>query len=754
MSIEQNCNDNTVNQEDGQLVSPAVPFWMRVTVKPENSALAPEADEVGASETALESDDTFAILMEAIEGTEIARRLGSLRPRGNRPPPPPTSTEAPAVAAVTANSDAPTVVPVQPAAKPPEPVAGTIPQPSAIEESQENEDIYTNLLRAIEGTNIARQLGVIAPEENDYLLEPGLTEAAEALTESVSAEALSETPPPVTKPEEEPVYSTAHLHSAPEDAQENGEISATTLEETAAAEIAATLDVSTTAVNVQETESIQPIDVDTPGLALERTAAETTCAELGANATAPPLELSDSRESGETSITRPEDGAVSESGAAMELAAATNGENSRELAPIEAKEAEGARAVIEPSTAAQRVTATETEPNADATSLLSELGEAREKDEAGVAALSTAENTEIAAAAEIVTPEESKQETEPAQTVEMDAASSAVEALNASAPSGISTETEQPAAIAQRAPTRRTGTRVRREAAPLPRRRKISDRNARRKRATETTSGATAEIPFSTAELMQEAAELQVFEAPTLPEGPAEPAFQPAHHEPQPPADVEPVRAIEVTANPTQAPMADACEPSAAADVCETAASVIPQSAPASDHSSASPVPTRTGGGVTRVAFRQTGDYLDRAEMHLQSLFLRWFDPPDPRRHSTRLAAPPLAAYHWAMDVPQGLKVANISSGGMYLLTDERWTDGVIVSLTLQRTDMPKGSAESWIAVDFVVTRWCEDGIAGAFIPSRPGQYDAVAGRAMNCADKKTLERFVTQLATPAQALG
>ena len=56
----------------------------------------------------------------------------------------------------------------------------------------------------------------------------------------------------------------------------------------------------------------------------------------------------------------------------------------------------------------------------------------------------------------------------------------------------------------------------------------------------------------------------------------------------------------------------------------------------------------------------------------------------------------------------------------------------------------------SW-KVDLMVVRWCNDGLAGAFIPSPPGLTYAVAGRAENCADKKTLERFVKQLTLHAQ---
>lgn len=140
---------------------------------------------------------------------------------------------------------------------------------------------------------------------------------------------------------------------------------------------------------------------------------------------------------------------------------------------------------------------------------------------------------------------------------------------------------------------------------------------------------------------------------------------------------------------------------------------------------------------------------LDRAEIHLERWFQKWFGPPDPR-HSRRVAEPPLVAFHWIVDTPQALRIANISAGGLHLLTNERWSPGNIVSMTLQRTDMPKGSRESWIAVDFLVMRWCKDGMAGAFIASVPGLKNAVSGRAQNCADKRTLERFVEKLASPS----
>lgn len=172
------------------------------------------------------------------------------------------------------------------------------------------------------------------------------------------------------------------------------------------------------------------------------------------------------------------------------------------------------------------------------------------------------------------------------------------------------------------------------------------------------------------------------------------------------------------------------------------------------DSAPKTPILARLGTGIGSIVKGELiNEGLDRAEMHLENWFQRWFGPLDPRQN-TRVDKPPLVAYHWIVDAPQALKIADISAGGLHLITKDRWSEGNIVSMTLQRTDVEKGSPESWIAVDFLVMRWCKDGMAGAFMPSRPGLVDTVAGRAANCADKKTLERFVKRLidAAPRRA--
>ncbi len=216
---------------------------------------------------------------------------------------------------------------------------------------------------------------------------------------------------------------------------------------------------------------------------------------------------------------------------------------------------------------------------------------------------------------------------------------------------------------------------------------------------------------------------------------------------PSPPAPDEPPEASEPL------PIVVAPEPPEPADTAEEAPAVTPRRQPRSVNGGLlkAPLLIMLSVEIGRLCAKigMTTDYLDRIELQLEKWFQIWF-APDPR-HTPRVVDPPLVAYHWIVDTPQALKIANISSGGLHLLTSERWPHGNIISMTLQRTDLPKEAPDSWIAVDFVVVRWCKDGLAGAFLPSWPGLSYVDVGRAENCADKKMLEHFVKQLAPPEQ---
>ena len=134
---------------------------------------------------------------------------------------------------------------------------------------------------------------------------------------------------------------------------------------------------------------------------------------------------------------------------------------------------------------------------------------------------------------------------------------------------------------------------------------------------------------------------------------------------------------------------------------------------------------------------------MGRATSQLESRLQNWLGP----RRRARIAKPPAVAYCWTVDTPDPIEIADISSGGVHLLTDVRWPRGGVLSMTLQRTDRTSEMPESWVVIDFVVTRLCSDGVAGAFIPTTHRLSGYMKGPADNCADDRTLKRFVKHLA-------
>jgi len=115
------------------------------------------------------------------------------------------------------------------------------------------------------------------------------------------------------------------------------------------------------------------------------------------------------------------------------------------------------------------------------------------------------------------------------------------------------------------------------------------------------------------------------------------------------------------------------------------------------------------------------------------------------RRRSHRQPLPGLVAYYWTGSAPRAYQIADISSTGFYLLTEERWYPGTIVLMTLQRTDSDGQNMDDSIAVQSLVVRWGSDGLGLAFVLARSMDGDADRLR-QHGADKKTLERFLARL--------
>jgi hypothetical protein len=83
-------------------------------------------------------------------------------------------------------------------------------------------------------------------------------------------------------------------------------------------------------------------------------------------------------------------------------------------------------------------------------------------------------------------------------------------------------------------------------------------------------------------------------------------------------------------------------------------------------------------------------------------------------RRAERRTSPALAAYHWKGLYPRLNSVRDISCTGAFLLTQERWEPGEVVSLSLQRSGPPE--KENAFSVQAKAVRWDEQGVAVAFM--------------------------------------
>ena len=122
----------------------------------------------------------------------------------------------------------------------------------------------------------------------------------------------------------------------------------------------------------------------------------------------------------------------------------------------------------------------------------------------------------------------------------------------------------------------------------------------------------------------------------------------------------------------------------------------------------------------------------------------RWWSP-DPRK-APRTPEPGLAAYYWNGSVPVAHGVRDVSSSGIYVMTEERWYPGTLVLVTLQRTGCGEEVAERTIAVQSRAVRWGPDGVGLQFIlPDEKDQRQGVTA-GLDAAGRKEFERFLEQL--------
>lgn len=126
----------------------------------------------------------------------------------------------------------------------------------------------------------------------------------------------------------------------------------------------------------------------------------------------------------------------------------------------------------------------------------------------------------------------------------------------------------------------------------------------------------------------------------------------------------------------------------------------------------------------------------------------KWRDrlwSPDPRK-APRIPGHGLAAYFWngAAPVPHGVR--DISSAGLYVITEERWYPGTLVVMILQRTDQGEEIAERSIRVQSRAVRWGPDGVGLQFLLEDDMDPRLGAASARDAACRREFEQFLEQL--------
>ena len=122
----------------------------------------------------------------------------------------------------------------------------------------------------------------------------------------------------------------------------------------------------------------------------------------------------------------------------------------------------------------------------------------------------------------------------------------------------------------------------------------------------------------------------------------------------------------------------------------------------------------------------------------------RWWSP-DPRK-APRVLTPGLAAYYWNGEAPVAHGIRDISSSGLYVVTEERWYPGTLVLMTLQRNDLGDEMAERSIAVQSRAVRWGPDGVGLQFVLPDEQDRRRVNAQALDAAGRKEFQRFLGQL--------
>src|SRR5258708_32289520 len=125
-----------------------------------------------------------------------------------------------------------------------------------------------------------------------------------------------------------------------------------------------------------------------------------------------------------------------------------------------------------------------------------------------------------------------------------------------------------------------------------------------------------------------------------------------------------------------------------------------------------------------------------------------WFEDlmSQHQRRARRYIEPRLVAFYWDGAVPLPRYIRDVSNTGFYLVTDQRWYPGTLITMTLQRTEKSDDGSRSSIAVRAKVIRGGDDGVAVTFVfpqAEEARRVTSIIAEGVGLADKKTLDVFL-----------
>lgn len=126
--------------------------------------------------------------------------------------------------------------------------------------------------------------------------------------------------------------------------------------------------------------------------------------------------------------------------------------------------------------------------------------------------------------------------------------------------------------------------------------------------------------------------------------------------------------------------------------------------------------------------------------------FKRWFKSSlaRERRKAQREQAHGVVAHYWdGSGPPVAHSIRDISTGGLYMLTERRWYPGTLVMMTLQRKAGFDDESGRTITVQSKVIRSGPDGVAMSFVTANGVP---ASGNGNSAAGKKSIKRFLNSI--------